>query len=318
MSGRRSVVFVVDGGGAVGWGHLVRSTALAGELDRRGCRVSVHLNGEAPPFALDPRPVETGEPLGSVPSEAAEADVVVLDLYSYAAATPEGVGEGALLVAVIDSAELPFEADLVIDPNVSGLSGTRRAAGPGAAMLRPEFDPVPNAERRPGSLVVSFGGAPPENLVRISVEAAERQAAFDDVTFVLPARHVPARDIPGMTFATAVSDMAALLRSASAGLLAAGTLMHEACACGLPAAIVSFTDDQRREAEAIAREGAVVHLGDATELDAERLVAALTALGAIELRARLSERALGLGLGEGRARVADLVLARAAGEVAPW
>jgi hypothetical protein len=298
-AGAPRAVVVVDAGGAVGWGHFVRSRALADELERFGCTVELLVNGEMPPFAADGAGVRTGLAHGSVTSElTAGADAVVLDLKTYSPATPDGLPATAFVAVLVDSETLPFTPGLTVDPNVAAARHRGAAlAGAGAVVLRPEFDELGTRPRQPGTLLLSFGGTAREALADRVTQAVRRQPAFSEVRDVLP----------GSAPVTPAA-MRDLLLGAEAGVVAAGTLMHEACAAGLPVAVVSLDEAQHREATALAHEGAVLYPGRADELADADLDAALERLADAKARAALSARARTVIDTRGRERVAAAIV----------
>jgi spore coat polysaccharide biosynthesis predicted glycosyltransferase SpsG len=98
------------------------------------------------------------------------------------------------------------------------------------------------------------------------------------------------------------------LSNADAGLIAASTMLHEACATGLPCAAVSLSPEQAAEAQALADRGAVIDLGGAAELTVGAIESALLELSRDEVRKRLSERSQRAIDRRGRTRVVDAVL----------
>jgi UDP-2,4-diacetamido-2,4,6-trideoxy-beta-L-altropyranose hydrolase len=311
------IVVVVDAGDTVGWGHFVRSHALVYELRRRGAEVELFVNGVLPPFAAPGAATETGNEMGVValPPSALNADAVVLDLKTYAARIRADIPDTILLVTIMDGDPIPFQPDLTIDPNVSGRQRVGASlSGPEAVILRPEFDrrPAVSPARMSGTLLVSFGGAPPRELVARTVRAVRNQSMFSDVCMVLPAGIdvAPPSGDSGVriTVSTRVADMHALLLQAEAGLIAAGTLLHEACATGLPSAVVSLNEEQHVEAAAVAGRRAILYLGPSSDLTDDALGSGLTSLASPRLRAELSSHALALLGGHGRERVAELIV----------
>lgn len=296
------VVVVVDAGGDVGWGHFVRSRALADELERLGCRVDLLVNGDLPPFAADGAGVPTGLAWSSTAVDlAAGADAVVLDLKTYEPSTRAGVPSGLFLAVLVDAEALPFTPDLTIDPNVAAVAHPGAAlAGADAVLLRAEFDETltPPPPREPGTLLVSFGGTDRTALAERVARAVQRQTAFSRVRSVLPG----AGPLPP-------AAMRDLLLGVEAGVVAAGTLVHEACATGLPVAVVSLDETQHLEAVALERAGAVLYLGRADELADGDLDAALARLADDGVRASLSARAREVVGAHGRERAAAAIVA---------
>ena len=318
---RPRVSFVVDCGGEVGWGHFARSHALALELRGRGCDVHIYVNGVLPPFAPPDAAVGTGLPIGVVeaPPLPAGSDAVVLDLWRYSRSTADAVPRSALLVTLVDCIPLPFRADIVVDPNVSGSgdsTGGVRLSGRDYLILRPAFDHSRPHEARhvAGPLLVSFGGTQQGPMLEQALRALAtlENRPFPHVVAVVPATVATgaARDdsAPRLSQLTSVDDMPALLRDAQAGLIAAGTLLHEACATGLPCAVVSLTAEQHAEAQAIADRGAIVYLGHSEQVTDSEMAAALRRLADADVRSTLATRARTVADGAGRRRVVDAIL----------
>src|SRR6266849_5804087 len=98
------ISFIVDCNSTVGWGHFVRSLALAEELRRLQCDVDLLVNGALPPFAHPKDGVTTRQPCGSalLPSDVAPPDAVVLDFRTYLPTTVAALPASALLVVLVD------------------------------------------------------------------------------------------------------------------------------------------------------------------------------------------------------------------------
>ncbi len=312
------IAIVADCGGEVGWGHVVRCHALAGELRARGCLVELLVNGEPPAFAPPDTIVATGEPVGSIASLAQAldgADAVVLDLWHSTSSTRDGLPGAPFVVAFVDGVEAPFACDLTVDSNVSSEASTTASclAGGEHVILRPQFDPanVQEAVRSPGTLLVSFGGTERGELLSLVLEAAVPTGR--QITAVAPSFPAGARaSMPTVSWRKPVHEMGELLLEAEVAVISAGALVHEACATGLPCAVVALTEDQAREAEALADRGAILYLGPVSELSGVNVQAALARLDDRSLRARLSARGRELVDGLGRGRVADAILNRLA------
>ena len=309
-----TIALLVDCGGDVGWGHFVRCDALASELRDRGCDARLFVNGELPPFAGEDTATVTGQPAGSF-LPPLEADAFVLDLRRYSRVQRDDLPRTPIVVTLVDDPDSPFESDLRINPNVSARSSTGAALLSGAeyVILRSEFDAVPApTERVPDSLVVSFGGTERGPLLgRVLAAASSLEPAFAEVVAVVPSRRaVLGSTASNVSWRSGVSNMSELLLGVEAGVIAAGTMLHEACATGLPCAAVALNSEQELEARALAERGAVLDLGAVEELTDAKIESALLSLRDAPIRAQLSNRARQVVDGGGRKRVADALLAR--------
>jgi spore coat polysaccharide biosynthesis predicted glycosyltransferase SpsG len=273
-SSPETVSFVLDTGADVGWGHYARCSALAREFALRGCEVGFVVNGEPPPFAAGTASLAPGGP----------ADIVAFDLHPRTPdPNPDAWGE-ALIVCIADGVVPSYRHDVLVDPNVGAAPAAppERLAGAAYVILRPEFDHVgaPTIRDTPERLLVSFGGTIRPTLLDRALAAIEAHAdAFATIELVVPGS-TAVEATSRVAIRSEVRDMERLLAGADAGLIAAGTTMHEACALGLPCAVVSLTDDQADEAEALADLGAVRYLGNAEQLSARGIDQALTELTA--------------------------------------
>lgn len=317
------ISFVVDCDSEVGWGHFVRSHALAGELRRLQCDVDFFVNGAAPPFASPQDGVVTGLPYGNanLPLGVANPDAIVLDLRAYSPDTVAALPDSALLVVLVDGPDPPFRTDLTVDANVSseGTSHDTRLAGGGFVILRPGFDraPVLRETKDADSLLISFGGTVRSAMLSHALDAA-RTSAFSRITVVAPTQTLaratsataeawnPSRVV---SLLDSVPDIPKLLLEVDAALVAAGTLLHEACATALPTASLSLSPEQHVEAKAIGKQGGTLYLGPAERLKVEDIAEAMTQLGNGDTRAALSAHAHTLVDGKGRRRVADQIMA---------
>jgi UDP-2,4-diacetamido-2,4,6-trideoxy-beta-L-altropyranose hydrolase len=296
------VAFVLDSGGDVGWGHFVRCSALAVEFTQRGCEVMFIVNGEPPPFAA----------AEASPALDGRADIVVFDLHPLTPSPDPDSWDEALIVCIADGAVPPYRHDILVDPNVGAPAGNppHRLAGAPYVILRPQFDHVsaPRIRESPERLLVSFGGTiQPDLLERVSAAIEARADAFLTVELMLPRPvelEIPAR----IAVRSAVRDIERLLAGADAGLIAAGGTMHEACAMGIPCAVVSLTEDQAGEAEALAAREAVLYLGNAERVTDSGIGRALAELAGRSVRERLSRAGRQVIDRQGRRRVVAAIL----------
>ncbi len=222
-----------------GDGHRVRSQALADELRSRGC--VVRLPGSK--------------------RQAGDPEAVVLDYADWADQVTRSK-KFTVAITDLDGEPYGFLADLVINPNVSGLGGE-------FCILRAMFDkrPARRVRKRVTKVLVCKGGPGP------------------------------------------IRDMRAAMLAADVGIVTAGTLLHEACAMGLPTISVSLNRLQEIEAQAIARQGATHYAGpDHTVTDDTLMWMARNVLASPALRMGMSVRGVELIDRRGRARVADMIL----------
>jgi spore coat polysaccharide biosynthesis predicted glycosyltransferase SpsG len=321
------VAFLVDAGAEVGWGHLVRCQALAVELEQQGAQVELWVNGGDLGFP-EAQLRKTGESAGGTGMAAAlleRNDVVVLDLFQ-PSRVHLAAGGPCLVVCIWDSAGEPdFPCDVLVDPNLSAAGRSPRPPGVVAlqgaeyVVLRPQFDrPEPRRiTEEANELLVAFGGTPRPALIQSLQKLLARAPAplCRSLTLVAGVGEVADFHAGGAGWSmrcqvlTGVTDMRAVMARADFAFLAAGTMMYEACATGLPSLVVSLNEGQAREAAAFADRGAVRYLGGIDQASEARVYQGLFELRPRRVREELARRAREVLDGGGRRRVVEAIAA---------
>lgn len=267
-----------DAGPGTGYGHFVRSLALASMLKHKfDCRF----------FSAEPTPWQYKLadgicPLESVPSGEAGFDAfldcldggetVVLDNYFF---TPEYQlkikDKGCKLVCIDDLHDKHFYADLLLSPCTDDVDaydlepGAFIACGPSYALVGDAFRVDASAQR--DGVFISFGGADPEALtlrcarimhelhplVRIDTVVGDGFPALQELS-----------EVPGVAVHVNVcpEEMAALMRSARVAVCPASGTCYEALACGCEVYAGYYVDNQKSFYEMLCRRGLVHPLGD--------------------------------------------------------
>lgn len=304
-----------DGSASIGLGHVMRSLAIA-EHAR-----DVHLS---PRFVLGgaPSTCELVEDRGFAATYVKDdsswvegvgtEDVVVFDGYHFDADLMRRAARRAARVGAVDDSEGgDFPVDVLLNQNpVPDLhytlnKGGVALVGPEYALVREEF----LAHRRdrgndlPRTLLVTMGGSDVQGLTRTVIDRANERAAFDRVLVVVgPAADVPVKRLrQAVDVVRAPSDVAGTFATADAAISAAGSTTWELLAIGMPTALVQVADNQRFIGPGVARHGAAIFLGGATDLP-DVLAEATVRLAEPEERRRLSTKALALVDGHGAAR----------------
>jgi spore coat polysaccharide biosynthesis predicted glycosyltransferase SpsG len=318
-----SIILAADCGGLVGWGHYSRCHALAAELAAKGSDVTLALRGtrpllraEVPLVSLSPAGFD-----GLLRRSLAEADLVVLDLRQWGGIEPPAKERRAILACIRDLRWPAIAPDIWIDPNVSfsgaspGSSSTTILGGGDHVILRRQFDGAATRQcaASPARALVAFGGTDQAALTALTLRAlASSGLPIEEIAVVAgESPFVPDPPPAGrrIRVVAGVDDMRGLFDRSDLGVLAAGTMLHEACATGLPSFVVSLDDDQAAEAGALARRGAVVDLGPAERQSAETIAGGLLPCLTPEFRQSLARAAQAAIDGKGRARVAQSLIA---------
>lgn len=314
------VAFRFDATASIGYGHLTRCLAIAEELRVSGYSC-VAVTRTSPSIQIDHVTIPTDVPIGDEGAFIAESIapvVLVADLCGATAGHISALCRGGRLVRIEDEATAPpSSCSLLINPSFGALPDAVIAAadsyfgGPAALILRRQFRSLPAYEVRDAvrTAAVCFGGSDPVNATS-AVVAALRNSSLDRINVIVGPGFQWSAELatqigedPRFTVARAVDDMVTLLRNADVGVLAAGTLLYEALAVGLPSIFVSITASQEREARHAAEMGAAFHLGG-PEQARRGLNALLAKLADADVREPMSARAQQIVDGQGCARVA--------------
>ncbi|MBE2212630.1 MAG: hypothetical protein IAE82_02070 [Opitutaceae bacterium] len=262
--GGRAALFRLEFGGANGWGHLVRSGALAAELRARGWRCGLWTSS-----ATEGLPSELREPFDHVVAFERPAgpprgwDWLVVDHYGTTDAELGAwrcVFVGRILAIDDEAKRHLVSADLVLNARL-GLDASCYAAGVATllgaryALLRsglrspvaPEWQPPADVE----SVLVMLGGTDPAGLTSTVLEAlADVDAARIAPVVVQPGGEQPAalRLFPravwlGQVNARELAGWAGVCRFA---VSAAGGTLYELAMLRLPFVSVVVAENQAR------------------------------------------------------------------------
>lgn len=327
-----NILVRADASSHIGLGHVARCLALAAVLRERGAAVSFACRA-LPGF--DPALITArGFPLIDLPAEGDDLaalggrwfDWLVIDHYGIERAWERAARAIARRIAVIDDlANRAHHADLLLDQNLTATAAAyhpllnpecERLLGPRYALLRQEFSAP--AQPRPATVrhvLVSFGGF---DVAGMALKTLEALAPFPDLPVTLLAGHghphrerlqACARQRPAWRVLDYSPNIGALMREADLFIGAGGGTTWERAALGVPSLCVAVADNQVKNAEALAREGAHLYLGEAAGVSARALSAAIALLmNNAPLRHSLAERARRLVDGRGAQRVATCLL----------
>jgi UDP-2,4-diacetamido-2,4,6-trideoxy-beta-L-altropyranose hydrolase len=340
----RAVLFRTDASADIGTGHVMRCLAVAAALRRHGVEchfASRALEGhlfEAVRAAGCVQHVVAGD------EDAAWVEsllprlgrpIVVFDHYGLDDTIEARAARQAYGVVVIDDlADRRHACDVLVDSGL--LPGSGRSyrglvpdrslllAGPSYAPLRDEFARArPSLRPRGGcveNILVAFGGSDPtgETAKALDGIAGWRRsgAGHPDVRVVVVAgpsnRSTAAlRDrfgaMQGVTLLERTSEMARLMSEADLAIGAGGTTSWERCALGLPSLVTVVADNQRMQADDLARLGAIRLVGTGATVGPESYAQALATCTPAALES-MGNAAAALTDGGGAERIAGAIL----------
>lgn len=290
------VVFRVDGGRAVGGGHIARCDALAQLLQTRGWQIRFAMT----PSAFENLPASGTEiPAWNFPltddagpereiSEMQTAwpdgcDLLVVDHYGRDASFEKACRPWARRVLAID--DLPnrsHDCDVLLDQTFGREAAEYddrigpdviRLCGSAYALLRPEFAGCAGLVERSASdgakpverILVSMGATDPHNATALVLDGIRESGleAYVDIVLGQSAPHaeqirsVAAKMTAGATLHLGVKNPAPLLATADIAVGAGGVSAWERCCFGLPTIMMPLFDNQRDVVARLAQAGAV-------------------------------------------------------------
>jgi UDP-2,4-diacetamido-2,4,6-trideoxy-beta-L-altropyranose hydrolase len=334
----RTVLVLCDAAETTGLGHFVRCASLAAVLTGRGADVRLLLPEDSAPRAVDQAraagwEVTVGPWLpGEIPGVPGARPVVIVDSYRVSGAWLTDLRSrlaagGGVLMVVDDLADRHFDADLVLNQNVGAErlpypGAGRLLAGPGYALLRPEFaahraqamaalDRLPDSPR---SVLVLFGGTDATGMAAIGARAAALAFPGATVRAVLPPA-APRSAPEGSGRITLLGHVDAIheeMLAADLVLSAGGTTLWELCCLARPTAVIAVAANQVPTYDEMSAGGYILPAGREPVRDAAVLAATLRHLvarpGTLASVARQASR---LTDGLGGERVADALAAAA-------
>ncbi|MEO9576115.1 MAG: UDP-2,4-diacetamido-2,4,6-trideoxy-beta-L-altropyranose hydrolase [Tateyamaria sp.] len=339
----RQLAVRADGDGEIGLGHVLRAMTVADELARTGTQVTYMCHSLSPWAAtqlerrgfairmLDlPKIDQTQDAIATCSALAAcGADAVLLDHYRLTQAWTQHVKAetGLFLAAFDDLAQDARTVDLLIDTSpgrdtseYTGLipDGALCLAGPRYAALRPEFAVAPGRSQPTGPLrvAISMGGSDPTGATLACLDALDGRSDISlsvilssDAKMLAQTKARAAQMTTPTQLLLDRTDMADVLSLIDLVLGAGGTSALERCALGLPSVLAVLVANQTQNAQQLVKAGAATVL---PELSKDAILAVLEPLlHDPELRANMGRHAKALCDGQGAARVANALLARA-------
>lgn len=336
-----TAVIRCDAAPQLGFGHLVRSLALANALRDRGIHVVFAIvQGPEALRMVQTRGFRAVSPpsmVGSWSEDAWFEDVlrreqphaVVLDVRGgLSVDTVSRVHQrGVLVVDVDDPSDRRLAADLAFYPpvpQVRAMDWTRFEgtlhAGWEWIILRPEFARHRRAERAaPASqarVLVTMGGSDPFGLTLKAVAALELVTGGSETEIVVGPGFMHsdalsaavARSRRAYVVTRDPSDVAAVMERADLALGSFGVTAYELAAVGVPAIYLSISPDHAESARALTDISAAVSLGVHDGVEVAKFAAAIQhLLDDPAKRLDMQRRAQGAMDGMGTERVADAI-----------
>jgi len=280
---KRKIYFRADAGPEIGYGHYIRSLALADMLKQDfACTMFTQT-----PTDYQLREAKDVCPVVSLPNDNTKFDkfleylhgdeIVVLDNYFFTTDHQQTIkAKGCKLVCIDDTYDKHYVADVVINHGCDDSSVfdkedyTRLCLGFEYALLRKPFLENNNKERQKGLVVVCFGGSDPHNLTDKYVEHLIMSQGVSQVVAVVGDGYQyleTLNKIPNVEVRSCLSayEIADLFRNAEAVVCSASTTCYEALACGTKVYAGWYVDNQKDFYQHLCASKAIVPLDNLLE-----------------------------------------------------
>lgn len=276
---KRKIYFRADASAIIGYGHFIRTLALADMLkDDFDCTF----------FTTSPSVYQVAEMAKvcnhvSLNEETKFEDfinlldgneIVVLDNYFFTTEYQRQIkNKGCKLVCVDDMHDKHYVADVVInhgltDNNLFDIEPyTRLCLGFRYALLRSPFLQESQMLKKKNSWFISFGGTDYFNLTEKSIQAIHDDPRVDVINVVIGdaylykenlSRYPKIRLMQNLT----AEQMVFLMRQSEYAILPSSSVCIEALACGCKVASGYFVDNQKEFSESLAKAQIILYLGN--------------------------------------------------------
>lgn len=277
---KKKVYFRADAGQSIGYGHFIRSLALADMLkDDFDCTFFTQT-----PTEYQKQEAEKVCPLVALPADDSKFglfleqlkgdEIVVLDNYFFTSEYQLKIKhKGCKLVCIDDMHDKHYYADVVInhglaDSNLFDVEPyTRLALGLDYALLRKPFLTQTNIKKEEGHWFVSFGGADYDNMTAKFVGFLELDPTVKSITVVIGDAYKHRESLGAFhkieikKNLTAAQMQQEMSRSEYA-VLPCSTVCIEAFYCGCKIACGFFVNNQREGHDAFTKYGIIYPLGN--------------------------------------------------------
>ena len=284
MLSKRKIYFRADAGPEIGYGHYIRSLALADMLKQDfDCTMFTQMPTDyqlrevlsvCPIVPLSDTDVKFDEFLDKLHGD----EIVVMDNYFFTTDYQRAIkAKGCKLVCIDDMHDKHYVADVIINHGVDDAllfdvePTTKLCLGYGYALLRKPFLETHNdIYRVKGIVVVCFGGSDPHNLTKRYVEHLIMSQGVSHIVAVVGDGYRfkdELSNLPNVEIRSCLSAeaMANLFCSAEAVVCSASTTAYEALACGVKVYAGWYVDNQKDFYQHLCASKAIVPLGNLLE-----------------------------------------------------
>jgi UDP-2,4-diacetamido-2,4,6-trideoxy-beta-L-altropyranose hydrolase len=260
-----------------------------------------------------------------------EPDWLIIDHYDIDISWEYPVRKYAKKFMVIDDlANREHDCDLLLDQNYSRNKNRYnrlvpenciQLLGPKYAILRPQFQKAnENLRRRDGGvnrILVFMGGVDSQNITSKTLRAIHMLDRSDIATDVVIGNLNPYHDeikthashMPNTNCHLNVENMAEMMTAADLCIGGCGTATWERCYLGLPSIVLVLAENQRKIAENLDDEGAIINLGWCQNVKESSITECISELiNNPEKKQSMTDKSRNLVDGEGVSRVCDAMI----------
>lgn len=325
-----------DGNSAIGFGHLVRTQALARQMEKGGAEVIF--------LTQNPENIDAYKVFGLDPSmnywdedEAVAAylaqygiNMLIIDSYAYDQSRLDRMGELPIATVYIDDMNrYRFNSCWLINgnlyaPRLDYRGQAKFLFGADYLMMREDFAALAARKVRPqvGDILITCGAADMENITPQLLKIIFAYRRFDNLRWhvvIGPAFQnqleiellAGEKDNIFIYHSPVIKD---LMEICDISISAAGSTSYELAACGVPALLLVAVDNQLMLAEELQRQCIAVNLGWYDRMDRELLYRELDRLIDDEIaRQSMASRGQATIDGRGAERLAKLLIEYAGG-----
>jgi spore coat polysaccharide biosynthesis predicted glycosyltransferase SpsG len=240
-----NVAFRVDISNTTGTGHFMRMSALAEVFKQEGYNCVF--------YTSDDEPIDYSG-----------FDIIIIDTYQVSDAYIAALNaKNRLLVCYDDNALYTYSCDILLNANLHadelrfsyGEKKPKLLLGSQYALLRREFREAPSVKikKDAANIFICFGGSDLRNFTPVAVQSLSAipninltvvlgaHTQNDAAVFELANENIKVYKTP-----SSVSD---LIHASDIGIMAAGSMVYESAALGLPTLLVNQADNQLKIAE---------------------------------------------------------------------
>lgn len=290
MTCKRKIVFRADAGPTIGYGHYIRSLALADMLKQDfDCTMFTQT-----PTAYQLQEAKEICPIVALPSDESKFEkfleylkgdeIVVIDNYFFDTDYQRAIkAKGCKLVCLDGMLTKHYVADVVLNQaldlsrsDFSVEAYTIVLTGLEYVLLRrPFYDECNNVSIRHAKnarlqVAISFGGADPCHLLPVYTELLSQMDCVETVYAIVGDAYEPSANMEKVQYVKNLnaSQIVDLYRTIDVAVLPSSTILKEALACRVPVISGYFVDNQIQTYNSYLAHQLIVGIGDFTKSEA--------------------------------------------------